>query len=67
MSNLTNREREVVEMLSRGMRPSQIADALCVSHSTIKTHIVNVCAKTGAQGTLDLAVSAARGGMQSGQ
>lgn len=67
MSKLTDREREVVEMLSRGMRPSQIADALCVSHSTIKTHIVNVCAKTGAQGTLDLAVSAARGGVHSGQ
>lgn len=67
MSSLTDREREVVELLSRGMRPSQIADALCVSHSTIKTHIVNVCAKTGAQGTFDLAVSAARVGVQGGR
>lgn len=60
MSELTRREREVVELLGRGMRPVQIARELCVSHSTIKTHIAHVRERTGAESTLKLAVMAAR-------
>ena len=62
MSGLTQREREVIELLGRGMRPTQIAQALCVSHSTVKTHIAHVCEKSGASSTLELAVQAARAG-----
>lgn len=60
MSKLTCREREVVELLGRGMRPTQIAAQLCVSHSTVKTHIAHMRDKTGAASTLDLACQAAR-------
>lgn len=67
MSQLTDREREVVKLLSQGMRPTQIAERLCVSHSTIKTHIANMRGKTGASSTLELAVQAARAGVGSGQ
>lgn len=65
MSKLTQRERQVVELLSRGMKPAQIADTLCVSHSTIKTHISHMRDKTGAASTLELAVQAARATVQS--
>jgi DNA-binding NarL/FixJ family response regulator len=64
MSKLTNREREVVELLGRGMRPTQIAAQLCVSHSTVKTHVAHVREKTGAGSTLELACQAARAGVQ---
>ncbi len=67
MSKLTSREREVVDLLSRGMKPAQIADALCVSHSTVKTHISHMRDKTGAASTLELAVQAARAGVGNGQ
>lgn len=67
MSRLTNREREVVELLGRGMRPAQIAERLCVSHSTVKTHIAHMRDKTGAGSTLELACQAARAGVQNGQ
>lgn len=59
MSKLTRREREVVELLGRGMKPAQIADALCVSHSTVKTHISHMRDKTGAGSMLELACQAA--------
>jgi DNA-binding NarL/FixJ family response regulator len=67
MSKLTQREREVVELLGRGMRPTQIAAQLCVSHSTVKTHISHMRDKTGASSTLELAVQAARAGQANGQ
>lgn len=60
MTQLTKREREVAELLASGVRPSEIARRLCVSHSTVKTHVANICLKTGASGTLDLAVRVAR-------
>jgi DNA-binding NarL/FixJ family response regulator len=67
MSKLTQREREVVELLGRGMRPTQIAERLCVSHSTVKTHISHMRDKTGASSTLELAVQAARAGQANGK
>lgn len=62
MSKLTQREREVVDLLSQGMKTTQIADALCVSPSTVKSHILHMRDKTGAASTLELAVQAARAG-----
>ncbi len=67
MSKLTQREREVVQLLGQGMRPTQIAERLCVSHSTVKTHIANMRDKTGATSTLELAVQAARVGASNGK
>lgn len=67
MSRLTSREREVVELLGRGMRPAQIAERLCVSHSTVKTHVLHVREKTGAGSTLELACQAARAGVTGGR
>jgi DNA-binding CsgD family transcriptional regulator len=67
MSKLTRREREVVELLGRGMPPAQIAATLCVSRSTIKTHVAHVRQKTGAGSTLELACQAARAGAGNNQ
>jgi DNA-binding NarL/FixJ family response regulator len=44
---LTAREAEVLALIATGRTNAQIAAALVVSQSTVKTHINNVFAKTG--------------------
>jgi DNA-binding NarL/FixJ family response regulator len=45
--NLSNREREVFQLIAEGHSTRQIADTLCVSISTIKSHRVNIMEKLG--------------------
>jgi DNA-binding NarL/FixJ family response regulator len=42
---LSNREREVFQLIAEGHSTVQIADTLCVSISTIKSHRVNIMGK----------------------
>lgn len=44
-SQLTNREREVFQMIAEGRSTREISDILCVSPSTIKTHRSNIMEK----------------------
>jgi DNA-binding NarL/FixJ family response regulator len=50
---LTSREREILELLTTGQRPGEIADALFLSIKTVKNHLTSVYQKleveTGAQ------------------
>jgi DNA-binding NarL/FixJ family response regulator len=39
---LTNREKEILEQLAKGMTRNQIANQLFVSPETIKKHVQNV-------------------------
>ena len=39
---LTERERQVLEELAQGYRYKEIADRLCVSMDTVRTHIRNL-------------------------
>lgn len=60
MAVLTPREREVVQLLSQGKTPAQIADALCVSRATVYNHVDSARRKTATGSTLELAVKAVK-------
>ena len=45
LSSLTNREREILELLSRGMMYKEIALALNLAHDTIRKHVYHVYEK----------------------
>ncbi|HCU95255.1 MAG TPA: DNA-binding response regulator [Actinobacteria bacterium] len=47
LGKLTPREREVLDLVVRGMSNVEIARALFVSHSTVKTHLTHVLDKLG--------------------
>lgn len=43
--NLTDREREILELIVKGMPNSRIADQLYLSRSTVKFHVSNILSK----------------------
>lgn len=44
---LSMREREILPYLARGHRPAYVADVLCISEHTVRTHIRNMYRKLG--------------------
>src|SRR5258706_15336326 len=48
-ANLTDRELEILRLLSSGARPGQVAEKLFVSIKTVKNHLTSVYAKLGVQ------------------
>ncbi|MDO5522039.1 MAG: LuxR C-terminal-related transcriptional regulator [bacterium] len=45
--DLTERELEVVEELKKGCTNKEIAEHLCISLATVKTHMINIYSKLG--------------------
>jgi len=54
-SRLTAREREVVELLVRGLTDNEIADSLHLSPHTVKQYAKSVYRKTGVRSRVELA------------
>ena len=64
-SQLTNREREVLQLLAEGKTLKEIGAVLNVSPRTVEFHKNNIAAKTGLHTTAELARYAARHGLVS--
>jgi two-component system nitrate/nitrite response regulator NarL len=60
---LTPRERECLAMLAEGMNTAAMANALAVSHTTIRTHVQSILTKLGVHSRLEAASFAARSGI----
>jgi DNA-binding NarL/FixJ family response regulator len=58
---LTEREREIAELVAGGATNKQVAVALFVSDKTVERHLSNVYAKLGVRSRTELAAMLARG------
>jgi DNA-binding NarL/FixJ family response regulator len=54
--HLTPRERQVLTLVSQGLKNMEIAGALAIALGTVKVHLMHVFEKTGARDRHDLAV-----------
>jgi DNA-binding NarL/FixJ family response regulator len=65
-TQLTDREREVLSLVARGLSNAELADALHVSLPTVKTHVSRILTKLDARDRTQLVVFAYEAGLVSG-
>jgi len=53
---LTQREEEVLTEVARGKTNAEIADALFISHSTVKTHVARLMTKLQARNRVEIVI-----------
>lgn len=63
LSGLTDREREILGLVARGLSNDEIGAELFISPATVKTHLARVMAKTGAHDRAGLVVFAYESGL----
>ncbi|HYU91918.1 MAG TPA: response regulator transcription factor, partial [Actinomycetota bacterium] len=62
LGELTDREREILQLLAEGMRNEGIARKLFISPQTVQTHVRNLLAKLGVHSKLEAVAFAVKHG-----
>ncbi len=60
---LTDRERQLLQLLADGQTPKQVADALFISPKTVRNHLTKIYAKLGVESRSQAIVEALRYGI----
>lgn len=63
MDDLTERERDVINLVAQGRSNQEIAQSLVISEKTVKTHVSNILGKLQLEDRTQLAIYAIRNGM----
>ena len=58
-TELTKRERQVLDLLRKGLSTKDVADRLTISETTARNHIQNILSKLGVHSRLEAALNAA--------
>ena len=57
IAELTRREREILACVANGLRNREIAEKLCISEQTVKTHLTRIFAKLDVNSRLGAALA----------
>lgn len=63
LDRLTNREREVLAAISRGLNNQEISDVLSIGATTVKSHVSNILTKLGLRDRAQAVVFAYESGL----
>lgn len=58
IGQLSEREREVIQFIGRGLKNKQIASQLCIGETTVRHHLTSIYSKLGVSDRLELLVFA---------